>query len=177
MEIANRTLLAPDVLRIAYVVYRSVSVHFVGKHKVPGIPLVIHRIECLEGAYRVIPLHDCHRAPPFCSGSDQDFHFAILADIDYISNHLHLDPFVSFFPSRATPAAQEGATPGCSRRAKAWKCFISSGFSDTLSVSFPFARLVSPAAAYPVGTASAAIRRTMLTNSRRVRWLSARSSQ
>jgi len=34
-----------------------------------------------------------------------------------------------------------------------------------------------PAAAYPVGTASAAIRRTMLTNSRRVRWLSARSSQ
>ena len=34
-----------------------------------------------------------------------------------------------------------------------------------------------PAAAYPVGTGSAAIRRTMLPNNRRVRWLSASSSQ
>ncbi len=46
-------------------------------------------------------------------------------------------------------------------------------------VSIPFLlRPVSfPAAPYPAGTGSAAIRHTMLANSRRVRWPSASKSQ
>ena len=35
------------------------------------------------------------------------------------------------FPSRATPAAQEGANSGSSGYVRTWKCLISSGFSDT----------------------------------------------
>jgi len=84
-----------------------------------------------------------------------------------------LEPFLPFFPSRATPAAREGATPGSCGCAEAWKCLVSGDFSGTSPsppplrpVCFPFA-----AAPYPAGTGRASIRHTMLPNRRRVRWL------
>ena len=50
-------------------------------------------------------------------------------------------------------------------------------FLRHLSVPSLLRPVCFPAAAYPVGIGSAAIRHTMLPNNRRVRWLSARSSQ
>ena len=50
-------------------------------------------------------------------------------------------------------------------------------FLKHLSLSSLLRSVCFPAATYPVATASAQIRRTMLANSRLVRWLSANSSQ
>jgi len=78
---------------------------------------------------------------------------------------------------RATQAAQERASPGSSRCAKAWKCLISSDFSDTYPAPLSLARFLSPAAAYPVGTSRAAILRAIAPKGRLVRWLHADISQ
>jgi hypothetical protein len=83
------------------------------------------------------------------------------------------------FPSPATPAVQVGANSGSSGYGQTRKCLISSDFSYT--PPSPTSSLTDfPATAvftYPAGTASAAIRRTILPKSRRVRWLSANTSQ
>jgi hypothetical protein len=82
------------------------------------------------------------------------------------------------FRPRATPAARKESSSASFEYGRTRKCLISSDFSYT-SPSSSFLRPVcSPdAAPYPVGKGSAAIRRTMLPKSRRVRWLSANSSR
>jgi hypothetical protein len=100
----------------------------------------------------------------------QDFRFGFLAAMNYTPSHPLWDRFFSF-PSRATPAIHEGASSAPSEQAKTGNCLIFNEFSNTsppLPPSAPSFRL--PAAnLYPVGSGSAAIRRTMLPNSRRVR--------
>jgi hypothetical protein len=85
----------------------------------------------------------------------------------------------SSFPSRATPAAHKGASPASSGYGKTGNCHIFKQFLSHLFVPsllrpvwFPFG-----AAPYPASTGKASIRRTMLPKSRRVRGLSATSSQ
>ncbi len=115
----------------------------------------------------------CKQHLPF----NTHFHFAVLAWRRLYIQPLPLEAFLSFSLSRTTPAAQEGAQSGPSGHRRTRKCLISSSFSDTYP-STPFLRPVCvPAAAYPVATPSAPIRRTMLASSRRVRWLSASISQ
>jgi len=65
------------------------------------------------------------------------------------------------------------------RAPKTTICTISKRFHGHLSLnSPPSSRLVSPGCrAYPAGSGKARIRRSMLANRRRVRWLSANNSQ
>ena len=108
----------------------------------------------------------------------QDFRFGLLATSDPTSNRLHWSRFSGF----SIPSDSSGPGRGqlCSSGyVKAWKCLISSNFSDTSPspsllrpVWFPFA-----AGPYPAGTGRPSIRRTMLPNRRRVRWLSASINQ
>jgi len=97
--------------------------------------------------------------------------------VEYTSGGIFWDLFLSLFSFRATPKAHQGANSGSSGYRRTQKCLISSSFSDTYP-STPFLHPVCfTAAAYPVGTGSAAMRRTMPANSRRVSWLSASSRQ
>lgn len=73
--------------------------------------------------------------------------------------------------------AQEGARFASSGHRRTSKCLIPSDFSYTSPPPFLRPACLSAAAPYPVGTASEAIRRTMLPNSLRVKWLSASRSR
>jgi hypothetical protein len=75
--------------------------------------------------------------------------------------------------------ARERARSASSWYEKSPSTFIPSDFSDTLPSHPPFFQPVSfPAApAYPVGSGSAQMRRSVAANTRRVRWLSANRSQ
>jgi len=84
--------------------------------------------------------------------------------------------FILSIPSDC--GGRERAGAASSRYRKTRKGLISSDFSHTSPSSSFLRHFCLPAAVpYPVCKGSAAIRRTMLPNSRRVRWLSASSSQ
>lgn len=78
------------------------------------------------------------------------------------------------FFNLATPDHQT-----CLARAPtSYQSLRSEAISSNTSPSSPrFPRICTPHSPYPVGSGSVAIRRTMLPKSRRVRWLSANSSQ
>jgi hypothetical protein len=76
--------------------------------KINTIPLIALMEELLE--------------PP-----DPGFPFGFLASSDYTLNRFHRTRFSHYFHLERLV----GATPGSSRYTKAWKCLISSGFSDT----------------------------------------------
>src|SRR5664280_1600014 len=107
----------------------------------------------------------------------QDFHFGFLATIDYTSARLR----ESVFPILSIPSdsSGRGRGPGLPRPGtENPEVPDSKRFLRHLSVpSFLRPVCFSAAAPYPVSKGSAAIRRSMLPNSRRVRWLSASSRQ
>ena len=106
---------------------------------------------------------------------NRNFHFAFPATDQYAPSCLRR---VRFFASVSIPKARadwKGPPPG----QKVGYCFVFKRFLGHLSLnSPPSSRLVSPGCrAYPAGSSKARIRRSMLPNRRRVRWLSANNSQ
>jgi len=85
---------------------------------------------------------------------------------------------VATFRSRATRAHHQNGSRASSGHGEAWKWPISKQCTDT-SPLHPCCPVCFSAAAvsYPAATGSVAIRRTMLAEKRRVRWLPANSSQ
>src|ERR1017187_6118458 len=84
--------------------------------------------------------------PSFCR-VNQDFHFGFPATIDYTSDRLRESVFPILspsFPSRATPAAEEGDQLCLARARKTQKCLIPSGFSDTYPFLPSFDLFASP---------------------------------
>jgi hypothetical protein len=115
--------------------------------------------------------------PPYAPELNQDFHFGFLATIDYTSDRLCGSVFsILSIPSDSSGRGRGPALPRPGTENP--EVPHSKRFLGHLSVPF-FLRPVcfSVAAPYPVSKGSAAIRRSMLPNSRRVRWLSASSSQ
>src|SRR3977135_4146270 len=98
-----------------------------------------------------------------------DFHFGILDAEQPTPNRIR-SYFFSSFPCRATPAAHEGASRAPPRFWKTRNCLILKRFLRHLSV-FPLISTYSLASrrTYPLSSGSAAIRATILPNSRLVR--------
>jgi hypothetical protein len=101
-----------------------------------------------------------------------------LASIDCTSNRLRWSRLFHPFHHVRLKRSRRGGHLFRPQVRQTERCLIQSDFAYT-SPSPSFLRPVcfSAAAPYPVGKGSAAIRRTMLSNSRRVRRLSASSSQ
>ena len=93
----------------------------------------------------------------------------------YTASCRYCDLFLHSFQSQRTGRARQGLC----QNPKAMICPISKRFLRHPSLnSPPSSRLVSPGCrAYPAGSGKAGIRRSMLANRRRVRWLSANNSQ
>jgi hypothetical protein len=85
----------------------------------------------------------------------------------------------SSLPSRTTPAAHPGARPASSGYGNPSHGLLCKPLLRHLSIPSRLRPVGFPcgSAPYPAGTGSAAIRRTMLPKSRRVRWLSANRRQ
>src|ERR1035441_3528235 len=83
------------------------------------------------------------RSPSTVSALNQDLLFGLPGEEPLYTQPVPSELFVSSLPSRATPAAQEGATPGSSRCATAWKCLILIDFSYTYPSPPSLARFVS----------------------------------
>jgi len=105
----------------------------------------------------------------------QDFRFGPPGTAEYTPNRLRWSRFFGLsYPERLQPA-REGAASALSWYVRTWKRLIFKRFLRYLSVPSPHP--VPFLAAYPAGIGTAAIRRTIAPNSRRVRRLSATRSQ
>ena len=104
-----------------------------------------------------------------------NFHFAFPATGQYTPIRLRSRSFYIGSKAKA-PVVRDTALAGTK---KAMICPIPQRFLGHFSLNFPpSSRLVSPGCrAYPAGSGKARIRPSMLPNKRRVRWLSANSSQ
>ena len=107
----------------------------------------------------------------------RDFRFGFLAAIDCTFNRLRWSRFfILSISSDCRGPERFGAASSGYRKTR--KYLISSDFSHTSPSPFFLRPVCLPAAVpYPVCKGSAAIRRTMLPNSCRVRWLSASNNQ
>jgi hypothetical protein len=104
--------------------------------------------------------------------SNRNFRFEIPGPIQYEPNRRPLIPQVAFFPPGSVfGPARRGCHPARKRQNREILYFQCIPQTRLLP-----SRLII-ASVYPVATARAPIRRTMLPNSRRVRWLSASISQ
>jgi hypothetical protein len=97
-----------------------------------------------------------------------DFHFGILDAKQPTPNRIR-SYFFSSFPCRATPAAHEGASRAPSEYRKTRSCLILERFSDISPSSLISTYSLASRCTYPVSSGGAAIRATMLPNSRLVR--------
>src|SRR5258706_225307 len=97
-----------------------------------------------------------------------DFHFGILDAKQPTPNRIR-SCFFSSSPCRATPAAREGASRAPPRFWKTRNCLILKRFLRHLSVFPDFDLFACQPRTYPLSSGSAAIRATILPNSRLVR--------
>jgi hypothetical protein len=112
----------------------------------------------------------------------RDFHFGHPDFIQYRPKRHPLVLRAAFFFPEPFPTLQDGA-PALLAKSKTANFLLFNAFHKRPQTRVRPPRpgrlisLVSSPSCYPVATASAPIRRTMLPNNRRVRWLSASISQ